>query len=574
MSKKLDPEIRREVRELVADGRDESAAFLLWFLSNMYRIDKDDAPDMVCDSRNDKGIDGILVDDATGEVVIFSSKFYRTTKAKTQGDNDLRNLVGASDWFASPEKVDMLLESTASAELKALVNRSEVRRKLEAGYSLGLVLVSSAPLDPEAIEYLGLHEGNDPPVSAWDGRRMNERFARLDADEKVPGTFEFTVLPGGVFDQTPSDGIRVVILPIKATEIAAMDGLDDRTLFARNVRLPIGSTRVNRDIAAAIESTADHPRFLLYHNGVTILCDSLSLTGAALSVTNYSIVNGCQSAIAFYDNKAHLSDDLLVLAKVVQVGPGLDAIADEITYRSNNQNPTNMRDQRSNDRIQVELQRQFNDMFGERVRYLRKRGEDFAAGVTKLDNDLAAQILLAFSVKRPWNSHQKWRLFDQDYSAVFTRHTTAPRIYLAFRLYQVIESVLDDVKDELIRSYKLARFFLLYVMRRILDQDELAKRILEAPSLPLAHHEDTILDAFTQLARLIIRQFNHIVDREQEAGYFDYKSDLKSSDRVQAMAADILNGYETAVVMYPEASVRSLLTQKGNLDPDTYFQSN
>jgi hypothetical protein len=70
--------------------RKERAALLVWFLINYYRIDEDTAIDLVCDSDNDKGIDGIFVDDQTEEIYIFQSK-NSPNPASSQGDNDLRN---------------------------------------------------------------------------------------------------------------------------------------------------------------------------------------------------------------------------------------------------------------------------------------------------------------------------------------------------------------------------------------------------------------------------------------------------------------------------------------------------
>ncbi len=49
-------------------GLPESAAFLFWFLVNVYRLDETDARDAICDKSNDKGIDAIYVDHAEQEI--------------------------------------------------------------------------------------------------------------------------------------------------------------------------------------------------------------------------------------------------------------------------------------------------------------------------------------------------------------------------------------------------------------------------------------------------------------------------------------------------------------------------
>jgi hypothetical protein len=72
-------------------GLSESAAFLNWFLENIFRLDDTTAQDSICDAPNDKGIDGIYVDHAEQEVLFFQSKLRQNPTA-TLGDTDLKDL--------------------------------------------------------------------------------------------------------------------------------------------------------------------------------------------------------------------------------------------------------------------------------------------------------------------------------------------------------------------------------------------------------------------------------------------------------------------------------------------------
>jgi hypothetical protein len=110
----------QQMREEVADyhvGRGESAAFLIWFLENFFRLERQDAIDSVCDQTNDKGIDGIYVDDDDEIIYLFQSK-YSPNDGQDQGDNDIRNFIGARNWFENEEAINALLSSTASKDLK------------------------------------------------------------------------------------------------------------------------------------------------------------------------------------------------------------------------------------------------------------------------------------------------------------------------------------------------------------------------------------------------------------------------------------------------------------------------
>lgn len=568
----LDPEIVDEVREYQVEGRTEGAAFLAWFMVNFFRIDPEEARDSVCDSINDKGIDGILVDDQTGEVVLFQAK-YKTDEERSQGDNDLRNFAGASRWFDTPETVDSLVESTASEELKSLIRRCEVQKRLSEGYGVRLVFLSSLPFDSNAEDYIRMQEVLAIPLSAWDCEAINEGFSRFTKSEKIIATHEFDIVPGGYFRQRVSDTIEVVVLPLRAMQVAALQGIEDRSLFARNVRFGIGRTRVNRDIEATISQPEEHSNFVLYHNGITILCDEFELSDDTLRITNYSIVNGCQSLISFYDNRAELSEDLLVLAKVVKVGPRRSRIAEDITYYNNNQNAISMQDLRSNDRIQVGLQNQFKEYFGDKLFYRIKRGEDAPEGATIIDNGLAAQLLLSFYNGEPENAHKKYNLFDQNYSQIFHRNINTEHVYLGFTIFEAVSEAFQSVEDALVRDYKLSRFFLLYVIHLLLQQDDIGKQILANPKVPILQHEEQVLEAVGKLARMMVVEFNYLVEnRKEQTEYFDYKSDFKSREEVRKMAADLTKAYERSLVRHPEDSFAEMLTEGGRIPSEAFFR--
>ena len=92
--------LRSEVERFTEGFRNASAAFLIWYLINFFRISEQDAKDSVCDSAGDKGIDGIWIDETEDEeeIYIFQSKFSPFDR-RHQGDNDSGNFPGAKSWF-------------------------------------------------------------------------------------------------------------------------------------------------------------------------------------------------------------------------------------------------------------------------------------------------------------------------------------------------------------------------------------------------------------------------------------------------------------------------------------------
>jgi hypothetical protein len=63
---------------------------------------------IVCDSSNDKGVDGIYVDQNNEEIHFFQSKLKQKDNS-TIGDVDLKNLSGSVAQFSSKEKIESIL---------------------------------------------------------------------------------------------------------------------------------------------------------------------------------------------------------------------------------------------------------------------------------------------------------------------------------------------------------------------------------------------------------------------------------------------------------------------------------
>jgi hypothetical protein len=308
----------------------------------------------------------------------------------------------------------------------------------------------------------------------------------------------------------------------------------------------------------ALEETAKHRQFILFHNGLTVICRKLDVGRKHVTVVDYSIVNGCQSAIAFYHNKAHITDELQVIVKFIEVGDN-DALAEDITYRSNNQNGINLRDLRSNDRIQISLQKQFEKRFANKVVYVIKAG-DAADDELTITNDRAGQWLMALYVGEPYNAHQKYRIFGAEYERVFSRGIGAEQIYLAHLTSAAIDSVIDKIDDPFIQEYQLTTLILLGIAGAILRKDGRGKSLLDSPAKLIPTKEPQVIKALETFAALLIPDFNYyIAEKKKEAGYYDYKSAFKSADEYAHLLQEMQRSYAKAIVKHPEESFDKIL---------------
>jgi hypothetical protein len=508
---------------------------------------------LVCDSDNDKGIDGIFVDEISEELCIFQSK-YSHNPASSQGDKDKRDFVGASSWFSSADNLQLLDQSNASQELKSLATRLEVFERIRMGYTTRLVFVTNRRFDNHANEFLQVLGDR---IEAWDIDDLWEQYTYTGKDKPVEDTFTFSIEPNNLITYQTRNDVKVIIFPAKATELVQLEGIQDRTLFARNVRYGLGRTRVNKDIAKTLKGL-EHDNFFLYHNGITLVCSDFDREGSELKITNYSIVNGCQSTLSFYENKKYLSNEIKVLLRVIKIGTD-DQLSQDVTYYTNNQNAISLKDLKSNDKVQQDLQEEFFRLLSKTTLYKIKSGEDEAPYQRVIENDFAGQLITSFFLREPHTAHQKSQLFADNYSKIFNRHINAAYIFLIAEIYRAIDENSRLIDDEGIRTYKLTRFFFVYVFRLIFEEDGFGQKLLMDPSVFLASYQSGYFEGFVKLFKFLVLDFNNYVNEQKQTGYFDYKNTLRNATKVDEMARDMVTAYRRNLIRHPEDAFAQLI---------------
>jgi hypothetical protein len=242
--------------------------------------------------------------------------------------------------------------------------------------------------------------------------------------------------------------------------------------------------------------------------------------------------------VALHDNQKDVTTELNLLVKVIAVQPGTD-LGDKITYRSNNQNPVDIRDQRSTDVIQRDLQKQVAAIYGPKLAYLVRKGETFEADAT-IDNKTAAQFLMAIYLGEPWNAVRKVRLFDQDYRRIFNRTVNAHRIYFVHVVRNAVDGVRDKLMGDVRGSFASVRVTLAFLLIEVLRLSERGKEFIEHPERWLPDQISQVSDALAVLAADVVENLNYHIKQQQDANpEFDPKIIFKSQKGVNAAQHDI-----------------------------------
>lgn len=519
-------------------GRYESASFLNWFLENIYRLNDVDADDAICDQSNDKGIDGIYVDNSAQEIHLLQSKITQKD-GRTLGDTDLKAFSGSLAQFSSPGSIDLIMASNANADLKRILVRQNIRGLVGDGYKIVGVFITNQDQDENCRQYIQ-HADN---IIIYDRDTIALEYVDFDADEGVKGKFKFDVSYAGYLEMAGDGDIRIYMLPVKASELVSLSGIVDTTLFKQNVRLTLGNTPVNKSIELSISDPKEHKNFPLYHNGITILCGSAKTVDndSALEIQDYVVVNGAQSITTFFKNSLALSEDLRVFAKVIALRD--EQLARKITINSNNQNAIKARDLRSNHNIMLRLKAEF-DKDEPQYSFEIKRGEEAVAGRLALTNEFAGRLLLSFDLSEPYAAHQIYRVFDDKYAEIFGwPEITASRIAFINDLYSLVTASMANLKHDQMRGYALTRFFMLSVLKKVMLMSNSTAALLASRDMMKDHQQRAVVLAQvpTILDDLVI-DFNYEI--AEEGGALDYKSDLKSPERVRTWTNKLLSSYE------------------------------
>ena len=444
------PDILSLFSNYIAPNRNESSAFLIWYFENYLRLDSLEAVDSVCDQCGDKGIDGIYLNIDANTIEVYQSKLFQKQNPEV-GDKLLREFHGALSQLESEEAIDNLIATAGEAEVARLIKRLDLKKHVSE-FEIKGYFICNGEIDANGKAFLA----SSPHITFIGKSHLEETY--VSSERTIPQTQpkSFDISGYEISEYIVDQNHWAVIAPIKAKELVSIEGISNQAVFAFNVRGPLGKTGVNKDIAKSIHDATKHKLFPLFHNGITVVAESVMKTQDSIEVNNYYVVNGCQSLNALFNNQRYLTDDLRVLTKFIQASPA-SPLSEMITRFSNNQNGVKPRDFKSNNLIQIRLQNEFKTLYGDDYFFEIKRGENSGTSEV-ITNETAGQYLMAFDLKTPWATHRKYQIFEDKHSDLFGRPiVSADRVMICHVIASAISRVQNSISNKLFAKYVLTQ---------------------------------------------------------------------------------------------------------------------
>ena len=212
------------------------------------------------------------------------------------------------------------------------------------------------------------------------------------------------------------------------------DGNLRTQVFEENVRSFLGHDNpVNKSIAATLASDAAS-RFPVLNNGITIVSPDVKLQGTTLHLTNYQIVNGCQTSNVLFENRTTLGD-VMVNIKVVKTQ--LEDVFSELVRATNSQSKIEDTQFLSLRPIIKRVEQYFNTYDGAESRlYLERRdrqyvGQDIpATRIFSLHN--SAKCVAAMFCNRPeLAARYPKQMYEELTETIFADNTKEAVFYAA-----------------------------------------------------------------------------------------------------------------------------------------------
>ena len=395
--------------------------FVAWYVRNIHRRDIIETKEDVTDGPDDKQIDAMVVDDDASTIYVIQGKFIGEKNVDAE---PLREVI--SSWVGLKNVVQ--LQETGNQKLKRRL--VEVGNALEDDYSVAFELIVTGQLTDKAFSDLAgfqevLAEDEDFPAEfhVVDSAELQRRYD-IALQQDNPLISHQIQLDTGKYMVMDIDGTNCVVAAVPLKECINFPGIKDGTLFQKNVRQSLGlNNRVNKGIKATIYGNAPKD-FFFCHNGITAICNNLTISDGRLTLRGLSVVNGCQSlnTIVACSEKVKDLDDTFVMIRFYEIPER--PRADQISVSTNSQSAVKPRDLRSNDRRVLALKRSYEGKYPQGY-FITKRGEEEPADKDKtLVVDLLelGKHLIAWHSQRPNISYSENKIFDKHFDQLFSRN--------------------------------------------------------------------------------------------------------------------------------------------------------
>lgn len=436
----------------LSEEKQRSVAFVLLCMATMLDFTLEETADLLTEGGQDEGVDGLHlgeVEDGEFTVTLFQAKYKHKDLSGTANfpEKGVEKAIATVSGLFDParklhlnprlaprvEEIRSLIRDGYIPEVRVVLCNNGARWKAEAQ-----MRIDQAGFPDDQVSWV--HFNHDAIVGVLQRHKSVDDSLRLDGKAVIE---EFNYR-------------RVLIGKVPVTEIAELFNRHDDLLLQRNVRRYLG-LHANRVNAAIHQTLSHHERrndFYFFNNGITMICrkfrhNALQGENYQLKVEGMQIINGgqtCKTIQQTLNNPDLFADyqGVYVLLRLYELADDDKDFVLDITHATNSQNPVDLRDLRSNDEIQRQLEIGMRDMG---YTYRRQR-EDSIGGSQVITSSIVAEATLAIWRRKPQQAKfQRKEHFGKLYPTIFDG-LSAAQAMLAVMIFRMVENERKRPDDE------------------------------------------------------------------------------------------------------------------------------
>lgn len=324
------------------------------------------------------------------------------------------------------------------------------------------------------------------------------------------------------------------------------DGNLQKSLFEDNVRDYQGVNKVNADIRATLANTKLQAALAILNNGITIIAKKIDPVGTKLKLTDFQIVNGCQSSHVLFENKNLIQDGTHVIVKFIETTD--QDLAGKVIRATNKQ--TDVTDEAFESlapfhRDLEEFYKAHANKVGNPIFYERRSGQ--YDGLPDIRSSqvitLAAQInaYVATTLAQPHSTHRYYgELLGANRSKIFRSEDNKEPYFLSSLMLNRLDRLFRS--GNLSKSLKDFRYQILYMAHCYNDVMRQKKKGYSfSDSLTLYETVESCFPVFQGCADLVEKSLRSPnVARQEAIRSRDFSNDLRLSFETELKRQGIL----------------------------------
>jgi hypothetical protein len=308
------------------------------------------------------------------------------------------------------------------------------------------------PIDSNSLQ--GLYRKTKEPIEAT---------IKFERKINIPSIDEITVAYSGLL---PFSEFKKIIID----ETGKM-----KSVFEDNIRdyLEQDDNSVNKDISKTIKN-GQLQQFCILNNGVTIVAQEIAGPSETITITNYQIVNGCQTSNVLYENRMMEGIDEMHIPVKIIVTTDQD-IKSDITRATNNQTAVDAVELEALTDFQRNLEDYYNALEKDdyKLYYERRTNQyksfDEVPLFRIINRESQIKTLSAMFLNNPHNVTGNYgRLIEKIGEDIFCQEHELISYYTSSLAYYKLEQLLND--NKLLANSKRFRYHILFVFRFLITK--------------------------------------------------------------------------------------------------------